>query len=229
MPIWSRRAGGPPSPPGAVAVLQGAVCVRAGVPVLRGVHLQVDPGEIVLVTGANGAGKSTLLRALSGLLPLLAGTGRVLGHRLPDAAPAVRRAVAFVGHETRCYDDLTVRANLRFHAGAVGRRAVRPDDVAEQVGLSAVLDRPYAALSAGQRRRCSLAAGLLRRSRLLLLDEPHASLDSDGRELVDRIIRDAAAEGGAVVLVSHEHGSARTLADREIRVVDGLLRAGSAF
>src|SRR3954471_3073713 len=144
------------------AVLAGAVCLRGSVPELRGVHLRVDPGEAVLVTGANGAGKSTLLRALAGLLPLAAGSGSVLGHRLPDGASSVRRAVAFVGHEGRCYDDLSVRANLRFQAASVGQRARRADDVAEQVGLAAVLDRPYGRLSAGQRRRCALAAGLLR-------------------------------------------------------------------
>jgi heme ABC exporter ATP-binding subunit CcmA len=224
MPIWERGGRVSPEHTDEVASLEGAVCVRAGVPVLRGVHLRIHPGEIVLVTGANGAGKSTLLRALSGLLPLAAGSGQVLGHRLPDAAPAVRRAVAFVGHETRCYDDLSVRENLRFQAGTVGRGAVLAEEVAEHVGLSAVLDQPYTRLSAGQRRRCALATGLLRRSALLLLDEPHASLDVDGRALVDRIIREAAAEGGAVVLVSHEHASARLLADRELHVGDGSIR-----
>jgi len=228
MPTWGRRTEAPPAAADAVATLDGAVCLRAGVPVLRGVHLRIDPGEVVLVTGANGAGKSTLLRALSGLLPLTAGSGQVLGHRLPEAAPAVRRSVAFVGHETRCYDDLSVRANLRFQAGAVGRGARRADEVAERVGLSAVLDRPYVRLSAGQRRRCALAVGLLRRSPLLLLDEPHASLDAEGRVLVDRIVREAAADGGAVVLVSHEHTSARALSDREVEVTDGVLRR-SAF
>jgi heme ABC exporter ATP-binding subunit CcmA len=207
-----------------MAVLAGAVCLRGSMPVLRGVHLRVDPGEVVLVTGANGAGKSTLLRALAGLLPLTAGTGSVLGHPLPDAAASVRRAVTFVGHEGRCYDDLSVRANLRFSAASVGEQARRADQVAEEVGLTAVLDRPYGRLSAGQRRRCALAGGLLRRSPLLLLDEPHAALDAEGRALVDRIVRGAATDGGAVVLVSHEHATVRGVADREVELADGLVR-----
>src|SRR5690349_19230973 len=109
-----------PRPDGTVAVLEGAVCVRDGTPVLRGAHLRIEPAEVILVTGPNGAGKSTLLRALAGLLPLTAGRGQVLGHRLPEAADAVRRSVTYVGHGTPCYDDLSVRANLRFAAAAVG-------------------------------------------------------------------------------------------------------------
>jgi heme ABC exporter ATP-binding subunit CcmA len=198
------------------------VCARDGVPVLRGVHLRVVPGEVLLVTGPNGAGKSTLLRALAGLLPLLAGRGQVLGHRLPDAAGRVRREVAYVGHGTPCYDDLSVRANLRFAARATGRTARDGDRAGERMGLAGVLDRPFGRLSAGQARRCALAIGLLRDSPLLLLDEPHAALDAEGRALVDAVVGRTAAEGGAVVLVSHEPDGLRTPADREIRLVDGV-------
>jgi heme ABC exporter ATP-binding subunit CcmA len=206
-----------------LAELDAAVCVRDGVPVLRGVHLRVAPGEVLLVTGSNGAGKSTLLRVLAGLLPLVAGGGQVLGHRLPGPAAPVRRAVALVGHDTPCYDDLSVRANLRFAAGSVGRSRRDGDRAAAAVGLAEVLDRPYGRLSAGQRRRCGLAMGLLRRSPLLLLDEPHASLDADGRALVVGLIRSTAADGGAVLLVSHELDSVRAVADRELRLVNGVL------
>jgi heme ABC exporter ATP-binding subunit CcmA len=212
-----------------LAALEAAVCVRDGVPVLRGVYLRVAPGEVLLVTGSNGAGKSTLLRVLAGLLPLVAGAGQVLGHRLPGPAAPVRRSVALVGHETPCYDDLTVRTNLRFHAGAVGRSRRDGDQAAADVGLIGVLDRPYGRLSAGQRRRCGLAVGLLRRSPLLLLDEPHASLDADGRTLVDGVIRATVADGGAVVLVSHELDSVRAIADREVRLVDGVLAGSQKF
>ena len=212
-----------------LAALEGAVCVRDGVPVLRGVHLRVEPGEVLLVTGSNGAGKSTLLRVLAGLLPLVAGAGQVLGHRLPGPSAPVRRAVALVGHEAPCYDDLTVRTNLRFSAGAVGRSRRDGDRAAAEVGLTGVLDRPFGRLSAGQRRRCGLAVGLLRHSPLLLLDEPHASLDADGRTLVDGVIRATVADGGAVVLVSHELDSVRAIADRELRLVDGVLARAQKF
>lgn len=115
-----------------------------------------------------------------------------------------------------------MRANLRFHARAVGRRAADGDLAAGRTGLADLLDRPFGRLSAGQRRRCALALGLLRRSPLLLLDEPHAALDADGRAVVDAVVRGAAADGGAVVLVSHERGAARSTADREIRLADGV-------
>ena len=208
---------------GPLAQLTGAVCVRDGAPVLRGAHLRVDVGEVLLITGSNGAGKSTLLRVLAGLLPLTAGEGQVLGHRLPGSVAPIRRAVAFVGHETSCYEDLTVRANLRFAAGASGRSRQDGDRAATAVGLASVLDRSYGRLSAGQRRRCGLAVGMLRRSPLLLLDEPHASLDADGRVLVDELVRRTVTGGGSVVLVSHELDSVRAVADRELRLLDGVL------
>jgi ABC-type multidrug transport system ATPase subunit len=77
-------------------------------PALAGVDLDVDEGEILLIAGPNGAGKTTLLRLCAGLVPLRTGSGEVLGVDLARDRRSVRRAIAFVGHETFCYDDLTV-------------------------------------------------------------------------------------------------------------------------
>jgi len=90
-------------------------------PALAGADLDVQPGEIVLLSGANGAGKTTLLRLCAGLLPLRSGQAEVLGVDLKVDRRAIRRALALVGHETFCYDDLTVRENLRFAARAAGQ------------------------------------------------------------------------------------------------------------
>src|SRR5512144_3283279 len=92
-------------------------------PALAGADLEVETGEIVLLSGPNGAGKTTLLRLCAGLLPLRAGEASVLGIDLARYRKTARRAIGLVGHETFCYDDLTVSENARFAARAAGRTA----------------------------------------------------------------------------------------------------------
>jgi heme ABC exporter ATP-binding subunit CcmA len=209
--------------------LRSVAALRAGYPVLRRLDLQVPPGEVVLVTGANGTGKTTLLHVLAGLLPVAAGDGTVLGQSLLTARDRIRRRASLVGHESFCYDDLTVRENLLFHARLAGLR--RPDAEAglHRLGLETIADRRHGRLSAGQRRRCALAVALVRDSELLLLDEPHAALDRDGRELVDEAVVDAAARGATVVVVSHEPERIREFSQRELVMEDGRLIAAGDY
>ena len=111
-------------------------------PALAGADLEVESGEIVLLTGANGAGKTTLLRLCAGLLPLRSGHAEVLGVDLAVDRRAIRRALALVGHETFCYDDLTVRENLQFYAGVyeVPRKLER-ERIAEVVHMAGLETR----------------------------------------------------------------------------------------
>jgi heme ABC exporter ATP-binding subunit CcmA len=201
--------------------LRSAVCVLGRYPALAGADLEVDEREVVLVTGANGAGKTTLLRAVAGLVPLYSGTAEVLGHDLARDRRAARAELALVGHETFCYDDLTVAENLEFAARASGRAPVKAEEAVERTGLTRQRDVAHGRLSAGQRRRLALALALARDPRLLLLDEPHAGLDADGRAVVDAVITAAPAEGRTVILASHELDRARALAGREVGLVAG--------
>jgi heme ABC exporter ATP-binding subunit CcmA len=207
--------------------LRSVAALREGYPVLRRLDLQVEPGEVVLITGANGAGKTTLLHVLAGLLPVAAGQGTVLGHSLDTARHQVRRRVSLVGHESFCYDDLTVWDNLLFHARLAGLRRSDAGAGLGRLGLEAIADRRHGRLSAGQRRRCALAVAMMRDSALLLLDEPHAALDRDGRELVDQAVVEAAARGITVVVISHEPDRLRRFSQRELVMDDGRLRATS--
>ena len=207
--------------------LRSVVALREGYPVLRRLHLRVEPGEVVLVTGANGAGKTTLLHVLAGLLPVAAGDGTILGHRLQTERDRIRRRVSLVGHETCCYDDLTVRENLVFHARLAGLRGADAEAEMGRLGLEGLADRHHGRLSAGQRRRCALAVALVRGADLLLLDEPHAALDGEGRELVDRLVPEAAAQGATVVVVSHEPDRLRPFSQQSLAMEDGRLRAMS--
>lgn len=204
-----------------VVRLRSAVCLLDRFPALAGVDLDVDAGEIVLVSGANGSGKTTLLRLLAGLVPLYSGEAVVLGHDLATCRRSVRRELALLGHETFCYDDLTARENLEFAVRAAGRDESAIDANLERVGLADAAEVLHRRLSAGQRRRLALAIAWSRAPRLLLLDEPHAGLDAEGRAVLDEIVRCASREGTAVLLASHEIDRARVLAHREVRLTAG--------
>ena len=202
---------------------RAAVALLGRFPALAGIDLDVVRGEIVLLRGPNGAGKTTLLRACAGLVPVVRGEARVLGHDLRTEATAVRRRVGLLGHATALYEELTVVDNVAFWGRAC--RATG-DDVAAAlalVGLDGRLrDVRVGRLSAGQRRRCALACLLARRPELWLLDEPHADLDSEARDLLDRLIRQAVAQGATVILSSHDLDRARALAQRTVTLDAGM-------
>ena len=211
----------------AVVRLRSAVCLLGRFPALAGVDLDAASGEIVLLSGANGAGKTTLLRLLAGLVPLYSGEGTVLGHDLARDRRSARRDLALVGHETFCYDDLTVRENLWFAARAAGRDTGAADTALERLGLTRLADVVHGRLSAGQRRRLAVAVALSRDPRLLLLDEPHAGLDADGRAVLDDVVRAAPAEHRTVLLASHELEHARAVATREVVITAGQAQLAS--
>ena len=209
-----------------VVRLRSAVCLLGRFPALAGVDLDVESGEVVLLSGANGSGKTTLLRLLAGLHRLYSGEADVLGHDLAVDRRGARRGIGLLGHETGCYDDLTVRENLRFAARAAGGDAEASDTALERVGLTAQAGVTHGRLSAGQRRRLALAVMLARDPQLLLLDEPHAGLDAAGRAVLDTVVASAPDEDRTVIIASHELDRTRALAGREIVLAGGVARDG---
>jgi heme ABC exporter ATP-binding subunit CcmA len=214
--------------------LRAAVSRLGRFPALAGVDLDVARGEIVLLQGPNGAGKTTLLRALAGLLPFDAGEAVVLGTDLRGTGShgrnsALRRRVGLLGHTTALYDDLTVAENARFWCRAAGATSAEADQALHLLGLDDRLASvPVAKLSAGQRRRAALAMVVARRPELWLLDEPHAGLDQPARDLVDALIRNAAAAGATVVVASHEVERATAVARRIVLLAGGIVVADTA-
>jgi heme ABC exporter ATP-binding subunit CcmA len=205
-----------------VVHLRDAVALLGRFPALAGASLQVSRGELLLVRGVNGAGKTTLLRVLAGLLPVTDGEAVVLGVDLRTDRRAVREKVGLLGHANALYDDLTVAENARFWGRAHGASDAEVATALDRLGLSGRLASvPAARLSAGQRRRAALAVLLARRPELWLLDEPHAGLDATGRDLIDDLLRQAAAAGATVVLASHELDRAEGLATRTVEVAGG--------
>jgi len=198
--------------------------------VLRGVTLRVETGEAFGLLGANGSGKSTLLRVLGTLLSPNSGSARVGGIDIVGDPDGVRAIVGFSAHTPGLYDDLTARENLQFATEMMGLGTARIDPLLERVGLLDVAMHRVRGFSAGMQRRLALARMLLGTPRILLLDEPYSNLDADGVALVNAVLREHLAVGGAALVVLHEltpavgllHG---TLTIRHGRIApDGALR-----
>ena len=202
--------------------LRSAVCMLGRFPALAGADLEVDAGEIVLLSGPNGAGKTTLLRLCAGLLPLRAGEAEVLGVDLSVEPRRVRRAVALVGHETFCYDDLTVAENVRF-VGTLHRAPRRPTPTPRSngSGCNASPNVAHGRLSQGQRRR--LVARERARAQAAAAPARRAARRSRraGPRGARRRRARRAGDGCTVLLASHELDLARRLATREVRIVAG--------
>ena len=201
-----------------------AVALLGRFPALAGVDLDVAAGQIVLLRGPNGAGKTTLLRASAGLVPITSGSLEVLGHDLVTDPRSVRRRVGYAGTGAGLYDDLTVAGNVTFWTRAAGVAAEAGAEAMAHLEVDGRLaDVAVAQLSTGQRKRALLAALVARRPELWLLDEPHAGLDEAGRDLVDELLRRAAAAGATVLFASHELDRAAGVATREVTIVGGIV------
>jgi heme ABC exporter ATP-binding subunit CcmA len=218
-----------PTPPAApvaatppVVALDDVVAVLGGFPVLAGASLVIERSEVVLLQGPNGAGKTSLLRLCAGLLPVARGVGTVFGLDLATQRDRIRPRVGLLGHRNGLYGDLTVRENVAFWGSTVAASDDEVDAAMERMGVDGRLrDIPIAKLSAGQKRRTSLACLVARRAELWLLDEPHAGLDAAGRDEVDAVLRQAVTAGATVVVASHELERAGSLADRVVELVAG--------
>jgi branched-chain amino acid transport system ATP-binding protein len=193
--------------------------------VIRGIDLKIGAGEVVALLGPNGAGKTTLLRAVSGLLPW-SGSVRFAGRDLAGASPrdTVKAGIAHVIEGHRVFTQLTVSDNLLLAAYDLprGERAARVEDA---LGLfPEIAAKRYeraAALSGGQQQILAVAQGLIRRPRLLMLDEPSAGLSP---VLVDRVlvvVRRLREAGTAVLLVEQLIEKALALADRVYALARG--------
>lgn len=199
--------------------------MRVGLtPILRGVDLDLMPGEIVGLVGPNGSGKTTLLRILATLIQPREGSGRVLGADLDsEDRYDVRPRIGLIGHTPGLYPTLTVEENTAFAAGMLGKPQESVLDVLDRVGLAGVRDRLVSQCSHGMQRRAEFARILLTTPDLLLLDEAHAGLDRQSSELVPSVVRDVRSRDGAAVLVSHNPDRIDPLIDRMLHLEAGEL------
>jgi heme exporter protein A len=172
--------------------------------VLQGVSLQLLPGELLHVSGANGAGKTTLLRVITGLLRPEQGEVHWQGRPIQQCRADYQSAMAYGAHEPALKGDLTALENLRFSVGLKRKVTVAELGAAlESTGVSACADLPARVLSAGQRRRVTMARILAMQAPLWLLDEPFANLDAEGSVLVSALLRAHVVAGGSALVVAH--------------------------
>jgi ABC-2 type transport system ATP-binding protein len=190
---------------------------------LDGVDLRVPPGTVLGLLGPNGAGKTTAVRILTTLLPLDAGSARVVGLDVIREAPQLRSKIGLAGQYAAVDENLTGAENLemvgRLYHLPKGEPARRAVELLERFELSDAADRLVRTYSGGMRRRLDLAAALVARPPVLFLDEPTTGLDPRSRIALWETIEGRVAEGTTVLLTTQYLDEADRLADR-ISVID---------
>lgn len=192
------------------------------------ISFRLDPGTVTALLGGNGAGKTTTISMIMGLVTATSGVARVFGADMASERHRVLHRMNFESPYADIPMRLTVAENLEVFGRIYGVADLRARiaEVAEDMRLTDLLQRPYGKLSAGQRTRVSLAKALLNGPELLLLDEPTASLDPDTADWVRSHIEAYAADRGAtIVLASHNMAEVERLAGRVIMLDKGRILA----
>jgi ABC-2 type transport system ATP-binding protein len=185
---------------------------------VRGLSLEINPGECFGLLGPNGAGKTTTIEILEGLLEPTSGEVTILGQRWKSHAREIREQIGISLQETRLSEKLTVRETIELFASFYTQP--RPaDEVLEGLQLTEKADAQVGKLSGGQRQRLAVATALVGSPRLLFLDEPTTGLDPQSRRQLWDIIRTFQEGGGTVLLTTHYMDEAERLCDR-LAIVD---------
>ena len=195
--------------------------------VIKGVNLDIEPGEFVVFVGPSGCGKSTLLRMIAGLEDVTSGDLSIGGRRVNDVDPS-ERGIAMVFQSYALYPHLTVRENMGF---ALRFAKVPKAEIETQVlaaasilGLGDLLDRKPGQLSGGQRQRVAIGRAIVRHPQVFLFDEPLSNLDAELRvHMRLEVARLHQKLGATIIYVTHDQVEAMTLADRIVVLKDGIV------
>ena len=197
-------------------------------PIVHQIDLTLQQGQIACLLGPSGCGKTTLLRAIAGFEPVTAGQINISGEKVSEAGwqlPVEKRHVGMVFQDYALFPHMNVRDNIAFGLRAMGSadRKRRVDELALMLRITELLEAWPHRLSGGQQQRVAIARAMAPKPRILLLDEPFASLDVELREEIAREIRSVLkSDGITTILVSHNQFEAFAMAD-EI----GVMRAGT--
>lgn len=188
------------------------------------VTFAVDEAKVVMIAGPNGAGKSTLLRVLATAIRPHRGRARILGFDVVRDREEVRRATALLSHFSYHYEALSVRQNMRVCAQHLGVELERIPLLLERVGLASRGRDAVSTLSAGMRKRLSIARLLMQQPNVALLDEPYSELDPEGFTLIDGIVDHLKSHGSTVVIATHQIDRVRAYSDHVIHLEFGGVR-----
>jgi heme ABC exporter ATP-binding subunit CcmA len=183
---------------------------------LDAVDLTVDTGEHLAVLGENGAGKTTLLRIIATAARPTSGSLAIFGLDALGERRRLRASIGYVAHASGLYPALSAAENLDFFCTLQGVDRSRVDEVLDLVGLVDVARRPAGKLSRGAQQRLAIGRAVLHDPKLLVMDEPDASLDSGGADLLARVMRDRTA-----VIATHDHALANRLCPRTMELRHG--------
>jgi ABC-type branched-subunit amino acid transport system ATPase component len=215
---------------GTTLLATGVTAGYGGDPVIRGITVRADPGEVVSLVGANGSGKSTLLKSLVGVLRVSAGTVSVGGTDVTNRAPEeiARAGVGYVPQVDDVFAPLTVRENLEMGGYLLRPRVVR-DRIDQVVAvfprLGSMLTRPAGKLSGGERKMLAMGRVLMLEPAVFLLDEPTANLaPAIARSLLEEHVRRLAQGGAAVLIVEQRARAVLAISDRTYVLAGGEVR-----
>jgi ABC-2 type transport system ATP-binding protein len=193
---------------------------------VAGISFDLLPGSITGLLGGNGAGKTTTIAMIMGLVAPTAGSISILGKKMPDQRYHVLHRMNFESPYVEMPHRLTIRQNLKTFGALYGVRDIRGriDQLAEELDLKEILDRPAGKLSAGQKTRVSLAKALINLPEVLLLDEPTASLDPDTADWIrSRLERFRAEHGTTILMASHNMLEVERMCERVIMMKKGVI------
>jgi len=185
---------------------------------VRGLNLEIQPGECFGLLGPNGAGKTTTIEILEGLLDATSGEVSIFGHTWKENEREMREWLGISLQETRLSEKLTVRETIELFASFY-REPSSTDEVLEELQLTEKADAWVGKLSGGQRQRLAVATALVCNPKILFLDEPTTGLDPQSRRQLWDIIRAFQRQGGTVLLTTHYMDEAERLCDR-LAIVD---------
>jgi ABC-2 type transport system ATP-binding protein len=200
--------------------VEGLVVRHGDLEAVRGASFSVEPGAVTVLLGPNGAGKTTTVETIEGYRRPDAGTVRVLGLDPVSGAGALRPRIGVMLQSGGVHPGLRPLEAIELHA-ALYPRALEPTALLERVGLTGRARSTWRRLSGGEQQRLSLALAVVGRPEVVVLDEPTAGVDLDGRRIVRDLVAELRDDGVAVLLTTHDLDEAQRTADRVVIIDDG--------